>query len=165
MISRKCPLGSSQYTPRPPSFVLNSPGRRLNGSAEYLVELSLADEECVVLWIRRAVVVGEIERDIVVNLHDEKRTERCGFGEAEDLGQESGRLLLVPDADDRMVQLDAHQTDGTRRRSSPESGHQQHHSVSIGCCYRPLSGVLDWWRDGRPSGSHALTSRRHGECP
>jgi hypothetical protein len=34
MISRKCPLGSSQYTPRPPSLVLNFPGRRLNGSAQ-----------------------------------------------------------------------------------------------------------------------------------
>src|SRR4029453_17253821 len=35
MISRMCPFGSSQYTPRPPSLVLNSPGRRLNGSAQY----------------------------------------------------------------------------------------------------------------------------------
>ena len=100
-----------------PPFERVSPIRQPSGSdaAEDLVELSLADEEGVVLRIRRAVVIGEIERDIVVNLHDEKRTERCGFGEAEDLGQESGRFLLVPDADDRMVQLDAHQTDGTWR--------------------------------------------------
>jgi hypothetical protein len=109
-----------------PPFERVCPIRQLSRSdaAEDLVELSLADEECVVLWIRRAVVVGEIERDIVVHLHDEKRTERCGFGESEDLGQESGRLLLVPDADDRMVQLDAHQTDGTWR--APGIGPNSH---------------------------------------
>jgi hypothetical protein len=106
-----------------PPFERVSPIRQPSRSdaAEDLVELSLADEEGVVLWIRRTVVVGEIERDIVVDLHDEKGTERRGFGEAEDLGQEGGRFLLVPDADDRMVQLDAHQTDGTRHATSTAS--------------------------------------------
>ena len=100
-----------------PPFERVSPVRQPSGSdtAEDLVKLRLADEEGVVLWIRRAVVVGEIERDIVVDLDDEKGTERRGFGQAEELGQEGGRFLLVPDTDDRMVQLDAHQTDVTWR--------------------------------------------------
>jgi hypothetical protein len=47
-----------------------------------------------VLWTRRAVVIGEVERDIVVDLHDEERTERGGFSQAEDLSQEGGRFRL-----------------------------------------------------------------------
>jgi hypothetical protein len=132
-----------------PLFERVSPIRQLSGSdtAEDFVELSFADEEGVVLWIRRAVVIGEVERDIVVDLHDEKRTERCGFRQAENLGQEGGRFLLVPDADDRMVQLDAHQTDGTRRATSPDVISGKWSTTTSFSVYRLLlptiPGVLD----------------------
>jgi hypothetical protein len=55
-----------------------------------------------------AVVVGEVERDVVVDLHDQERPERRRRGDAEQLGQEGGRLPLVADADDRVVELDGH---------------------------------------------------------
>ena len=127
MISRMCPLGSSQYTPRPPSLVLNSPGRRLNGSAQYgklafldpaedHVELRLADQERIVLRMWGTVVVGEVERNVICDLNNQKGTKGRWLRQTEDLRQEGCRLLLVAYADNRVVQLNSHKIDATGGR-------------------------------------------------
>ena len=93
MISRRCPSGSSKYTPRPPSLWLISPGsaaRRvgpvlepaLADAAEDGVEVVFADQERIVLRGDLAVGLVEVERDAVVELDDEERPEpgRCAAG-------------------------------------------------------------------------------------
>ncbi len=45
----------------------------LADALEDLVELDLTDQERVVLWVHWAVVVGEVEGDVVVDLHDQER--------------------------------------------------------------------------------------------
>src|SRR5581483_7286829 len=78
-------------------------------AAEDLVELPLADEEGVVLVEDLAVaVVDEVECDVVVDDDAEERAEGLRLAEAQDLGQERGRDLLVPGVDDRVVELDGH---------------------------------------------------------
>ena len=84
MISRTCPLGSSQYTPRPPSLNIGltrptpaeiSPVRQPAGPdpVEDLVEVGLADQKCVVLRVDRAVVVGKVQRQVVVDMFHHRR--------------------------------------------------------------------------------------------
>ena len=65
------------------------------------------------LRICGTVVVGEVERDVICDLHNEKRTKRRRVGQAEHLRQECCRLLLVPYADNRVVQLHSHAVDAT----------------------------------------------------
>jgi hypothetical protein len=78
---------------------------------EDLVELALADEEGVVLGGDVAVTVDEVEGDVVVDLHPEEGAEGLGLGEAEDLGHEGGRDLLVAGGDDGVIQLNGHGRD------------------------------------------------------
>lgn len=56
----------------------------------------------------RAVVVGEVQGDVVAGLHGQERPKRPGVAEAEDLGQELRRFALVTDAHDGVIQFNAH---------------------------------------------------------
>src|SRR5690349_17634709 len=63
-----------------------------SNAAEDLVEPALIHQECVVLRMDRAVVVGEIQRDVIVHLNDEERPVGCRLAHAEEFGQERRRL-------------------------------------------------------------------------
>jgi hypothetical protein len=60
-------------------------------AAEDLIEVGLAHLERVVLRVDRAVVIGEVEGNVIIGLHDQERPIRDGVIEAEDLGQEPRR--------------------------------------------------------------------------
>ena len=60
------------------------------------------------LGVDRAVVVGEVQRDVVVDLYHQERAVRCRLVQAQDLGKERRRLTLVADGHDGVVQLDSH---------------------------------------------------------
>jgi len=81
--------------------------------AEYLIEFRLTDQEGIVLRMWRTVVVGEVKRNIICDLHHQKRAKGRRFRQAEDLRQEGCRLPLVPYPDNRVVQLHAHLVDAT----------------------------------------------------
>jgi hypothetical protein len=53
-----------------------------------------------------AVVVAEVERDAVLELHRHERAERHRRRQAEELGQEGRRGALVASRDDRVVEGD-----------------------------------------------------------
>src|SRR3954470_11001895 len=78
--------------------------------AEDLVEVGVADQECVVLGVDWSVVVGEVQGDVVVDLYHQERAVRDRLVQAQDLGQERRRLMLVADGHDGVVQLDGHGT-------------------------------------------------------
>ena len=63
------------------------------------------------MW--ETVVVGEVERNIICDLHHQKRAKGRRLRQAEDLRQEGCRLPLVPYPDNRVVQLHAHPVDAT----------------------------------------------------
>src|SRR5215213_6749224 len=87
---------------------------------EDLVEFRLADQKGIVLRIGGTVVVGEVEPDVICRLNNHKRTKGRWVGQPEDLRQEGRRLLLVPESDNRVVQLHRHRIDVTScRRDSP----------------------------------------------
>ena len=50
------------------------------------IELILADQERIVLGIHRPVVVGEVQGDVVVDLHDQERPVGRGRPDPQDLG-------------------------------------------------------------------------------
>src|SRR5512144_1890613 len=77
-------------------------------ATEDLVEAGLVHQERLVLRRDRPVVIGEVEGDAVVQMHDEERSEGRRPVEPEDLGEERGRFLFVPGRHDRVVQLDRH---------------------------------------------------------
>ena len=89
MISKEWPLGSSQYTPRPPSLAFElarpvfagvGPVRQSADPdpAEDLVEVGFGDQERVVLRADRAVVIGEVQGDAVAGLHGQEWPECLG---------------------------------------------------------------------------------------
>src|SRR5687768_12133151 len=59
------------------------------------------------------VVVGEVKRNLICDLHNQKRAKGRRLRQAEDLRQEGCRLPLVPYPDNRVVQLHAHLVDAT----------------------------------------------------
>jgi hypothetical protein len=77
-------------------------------TTEDLVEPVLVDQERIVLGMHRAVVVGEVEGHVVVDLDDQEGAERHRSTHGEDLGKECRRLALVSHRHDRVVQLDPH---------------------------------------------------------
>src|SRR5262245_15953853 len=85
------------------------PEPSLADAPEDAVEIILPDEEGVVLRSDVAVLgLQEGERDAVGGVGDEKWPEGLGRRQAEHVGQESRRPVLVATPDDRVVQLDAH---------------------------------------------------------
>ena len=54
--------------------------------AEDRIELSLADQEGIVLRMWGTMVVGEVERNIICDLHNEKRTKGRWVGQAKNPG-------------------------------------------------------------------------------
>ena len=86
--------GSAQYSsPR-------STTRRERG-----VEAVLVDPEGVVQRLDGAPGVREVDRDAVVERDDGEGAHGAGRGQAEDVGEEAGRLLLVAGGHDRVIQL------------------------------------------------------------
>ena len=75
---------------------------------QHCVELLLADEEGVVLWRDRAVLLHEVERDAVVEVDDHEVHERPRLRPAENVGEEGRRPHLVAAPDDYVVELDGH---------------------------------------------------------
>ena len=61
------------------------------------------------------VVVGEVERNVICDLNNQKGTKGRWLRQTEDLRQEGCRLLLVAYADNRVVQLNSHKTRRYRR--------------------------------------------------
>lgn len=77
-------------------------------AAEDLVEVVFADQEGVVLRRYVAVVIVEVDGNVVVERDDEHRAERRGARQAKYFSEERRRLLLVSAPNDRVVQLYAH---------------------------------------------------------
>src|SRR5215213_576701 len=77
-------------------------------STKNLVEPVLVDEERIVLRVHRTMVVSEVQRDVVVDVHDQERAVGLRLSYSENLGQKSRGLLLVAHRYDRVVQLDCH---------------------------------------------------------
>lgn len=65
-------------------------------------------EERVVLRCDLAVGLDEVEGHFVPGLHAQERPEGDRPGQAEDLGQERGRCVLVAGVDDGVIELDGH---------------------------------------------------------
>ncbi len=80
----------------------------ITDSGEDLVELFFADQERVVLGGNLAVVIVEVDGDIVVERDDEHRPERSGARQTEYFSEKGGRLLLVSAPDDCVIKLHAH---------------------------------------------------------
>ena len=72
-------------------------------AAEDLVEVVFADQKGIVLGRDLAVVIVEVNGNIVVERDDEHRAERLGARQSEDFCEEVCRLLLVAAPDDRVV--------------------------------------------------------------
>ena len=107
MSSRICPSGSSKSTPRPPSWRLISPARRLPGSAQSLSP-SLADAgnalvEVVFAYQEGGVLGAYLAVDLV-------EVESGRSRQAQDLREACRRLLLVAAPDDGVVELHTHVT-------------------------------------------------------
>ena len=75
----------------------------ITDAGEDLVELFFADQEGVVLGGNLAVVIVEVDRNIVVERDDEHRPERRGIRQAEDFSEKGCRLLLVAGPNDRVI--------------------------------------------------------------
>src|SRR3954470_12610348 len=73
-----------------------------------LIEVFFADEEGVVLNTDLAILLIKIQRYAVVELDDEKRSERPCWRQPQNLREKFGRLPLVAAPDDGMVELHAH---------------------------------------------------------
>ncbi len=73
---------------------------------EHRVELVLADEECEVLQRDRlGLLLVVVDRDVVGEIDDEEMHEAARRRQAEDLGQERRRFLLIAAPDDRVIEL------------------------------------------------------------
>src|SRR6185503_3573836 len=73
-----------------------------------LIKIFFADKEGVVLNADVAILLIKIQRYAVVELDDEKRSERLCWRQPQNLREKSGRLLLVAAPDDGVVELHAH---------------------------------------------------------
>src|SRR6266498_4093900 len=98
--------------------------------AEDLVEVGFADQERIVLRIDRAVIIGEVEGHLVVDLHDEEGAVGRRLTDAENLGEERRRFALVAYRHDRVIQLDAH------ANSSHSADLYRPHPLSTTCSAR-----------------------------
>ena len=75
----------------------------ITDAGEDLVELFFADQKGVVLGGNLAVVFVEVDGYVVVERHNEHRSEGSGAWQAEDFREKSRRLFLVPAPNDRMI--------------------------------------------------------------
>jgi hypothetical protein len=64
-------------------------------AAEDSVKIRLANQEGVVLWSDRAVGIGEVERDAIVEFHHVEMAEADRRRSPQHLGQEQSGLRLV----------------------------------------------------------------------
>jgi hypothetical protein len=71
-------------------------------------EVSFADQEGVVLRPDRALAVGKVERDAVVQFNHVEMAEARRRWSAQHLGQELRRGALVRAPDDGVIELDGH---------------------------------------------------------
>ena len=100
------------------------------------------------LRVRPPVVVGVVQRHVVVDLHDDERPERRRLGQAEDVDEEPGARVLVVHVHDGVVQPNAHRS--TARLGSVAGGTAsservvsawpppQHGSFSSACARSPM---------------------------
>src|SRR5262249_41914994 len=72
------------------------------------VEGRVVDQEGIMLRRDRAVLLVEVDRHPVRQVHDQEVQEGPRRGQAENAGQEGGGARLVRAPDDRVVPLDAH---------------------------------------------------------
>src|SRR6516225_4391857 len=72
------------------------------------VEVSLADQEGVVLRPNRALGVGKVQRDAIIQFDDVEVAEAGRHRAPQHLGQELGRSALVRGPDDGMIKLSGH---------------------------------------------------------
>src|SRR6476646_7434177 len=91
---------TSRISPVPEAAILDA--------AEDGVELTFADQESIVLRPDRALGVGKVERDTVVQLNDVEVAEAGRHWPAQHLGKELGGGARVRAPDDGVIELDSH---------------------------------------------------------
>src|SRR4029450_7804821 len=75
---------------------------------EDVVEVGLINKECVVLGVSWTMVVGKVQRHVIVDLDHEEGSARRGGGQTQNVGQERRRLALVSRSDNRVIQPNRH---------------------------------------------------------
>lgn len=85
--------------------VLESPP---SDASKDMVKVLFAYQEGIVLRVNFGIGLVKVERDIIVELDDQEWSKSAGSGQAQDIGEEYCRHLLIAAPDDGVIKLNAH---------------------------------------------------------